>query len=76
MSGSISSACGLWEWQAGARSLSRELASPPIEVVLVEAAVAVIRLCRPPGSAEAGQHVAAVVPAAVISFLRRRVRYP
>ncbi len=59
--------------QAGARALSRELASPPIEVVLVEAAVAIIRLCRPPGSAEEGQPVAQVVPAAVMSFLRRRV---
>ncbi|EIE27464.1 hypothetical protein COCSUDRAFT_55471 [Coccomyxa subellipsoidea C-169] len=57
---------------AGARALSRELASPPIEVVLVEAAVAIIRLCRPPGSAEEGQSVAQVVPAAVMSFLRRR----
>ena len=59
--------------QAGARMLSRDLASPPIEVVLVEAAVAIIRQCRPAGSAEQGQPVAQVVPAAVISFLRRRV---
>ena len=59
--------------QAGARALSRELASPPIEVVLVEGAVAIIRHCRPPGSAESGQPVAQVVPAAVLSFLRRRV---
>ncbi len=53
--------------------MSRELASPPIEVVLVEAAVAIIRQCRPPGSAESGLPVSQVVPTAVMSFLRRRV---
>lgn len=59
--------------QAGARALSKELASPPIEVVLVEAAVAIIRQCRPLGSAESGLPVSQVVPTAVMSFLRRRV---
>lgn len=93
--------------QAGARALALQIKSPPIEVVLAEAAVALIQRCRPPGSpqphapgssdslehggpggaeagpgspnpepggAEAGPPVSDVVPGAVLSFLRRRVR--
>ena len=59
--------------QAGARSLSRRLASPPIELALVEAAVRVFQRV-PPAPAEPGPAAfSGAVPAAVVSFLRRRV---
>jgi hypothetical protein len=60
--------------QAGARALAAQIKSPPIEVVLAEAAVALIRHCRPPGAPEPGRPVSDVVPSAVLAFLRRRVR--
>jgi len=61
--------------QAGARTLSSELASPPIDLVLAEAAAAVIQDCRPAVSHEAGKPVQEAVPAAVLSYLSRRVCY-
>ena len=60
--------------QAGARSLSRELPSPPIDLVLAEAAAALIQHCRPAVSQEAGKPVEEAVPAAVLSYLSHRVR--
>ena len=62
--------------QAGARSLARELASPPIDLVLAEAAAAVMQHCRPAVSQEAGKSVREAVPAAVLSYLSKRVRTP
>lgn len=59
--------------QAGARLLSTELASPPIDLVLAEAAAAIIQHCRPAVSQEAGMPVQEAVPAAVLSYLSRRV---
>jgi len=62
--------------QAAARSLSKRLSSPPIELALVEASVRVFR--QIPASSDA--HVSAdsfagVVPTAVVTFLRRRVSF-
>ncbi|CAK0739001.1 hypothetical protein CVIRNUC_001123 [Coccomyxa viridis] len=57
---------------AGARSLSRELPSPPIDLVLAEAAAALIQHCRPAVSQEAGKPVEEAVPAAVLSYLSHR----
>ena len=62
--------------QAGARSLAGELASPPIDLVLAEAAAAVMQHCRPAVSQEAGKSVREAVPAAVLSYLSKRVRIP
>lgn len=39
-------------WQAGARALARELLSPPIELALTEAALALVRRCQPAYPAE------------------------
>ena len=60
--------------QVAARILSKQLASPPIELALVEASVRVFR--QIPASEDADSPAASfagVVPAAVVTFLRRRV---
>ena len=60
--------------QVGARTLSRRLTSPPIELALVEAAVRVFRLAQPAPGANVEPSLAGIAPAAVVTFLRRRVR--
>ena len=50
--------------------------SPPLELVLVEAAVAVIQQCQPGMSMQSmpsGASASQIVPAAVLAFLQRRV---
>ena len=64
----------LWLVQAGARSLSRRLASPPIELALVEAAVRVFQRLPPAAAEPSPEPFCGTVPSAVVSFLSRRVR--
>ena len=61
--------------QVAARGLSELLPSPPIELALVEAAVRVFRSCwqAEPCASEAAP--ASLVPAAVLAFMTRRVRF-
>ena len=54
--------------------LAKQIKLPPIEVVLVEAAVGIMTRCSPSGcGALPSAPVSDVVPSAVLTFLRRRV---
>ena len=59
--------------QGAARSLSKQLPSPPIELALVEAAIKVFRLAQPSQKTDEDASLLRVAPAAVVTFLRRRV---
>ena len=61
--------------QAAARSLSKRLKVPPIELALTESALRIFTNVDPAGgSTAATQSFARVVPMAVLSLLRHRVR--